>query len=77
MTDGNCSNQVTLMRIRERKKNWPAALFCPIHQCLMRVRRVVDQQQYRYCPVEGCCKTLKTTRSKVPRRRTKAEPLSS
>ncbi|HEY2251694.1 MAG TPA: hypothetical protein VGH74_11560 [Planctomycetaceae bacterium] len=65
------------MRIRERKKNWPAALFCPIHHCLMRVRRVVENQQYRYCPVEGCRETLKTTRLKLPRPRTEAASLNS
>ena len=55
----------THKRKRRRKKHWPAALFCPIHHCLMRVRCVVGQKQYRYCPVPDCDSSLQTRRTKL------------
>ena len=62
------------MRIRKRKKHWPAALFCPIHNCLMRVRCVVGQRQYRYCPADGCHEARQTERTKPPKPRRVAMP---
>jgi|GEM_PF-5377239 len=56
-------------RKRKRTKARPAVVLCPIHKCLMRVRCVIEQQQYRYCPVDGCRKTAKTKRTKPPRPR--------
>jgi hypothetical protein len=65
------------MRNRKRRKHWPAALFCPIHDCLMKVRCVVGQRQYRYCPVAGCHHALQTERAKLPRPRKTLAPAST
>jgi hypothetical protein len=66
--------QAAIMRIRSRKKYRPAALFCPVHRCLMPVRCVVGQRQYRYCPVDGCIQAVQTERTKLPRPRKLADP---
>jgi hypothetical protein len=57
------------MRNRKRRKHRPAAQFCPIHHCLMKVRCVIDQRQYRYCPVDDCDQSARTERTKLPRPR--------
>jgi hypothetical protein len=35
---------------------------CPTHGVRLLVRRTIDDVQYRYCTVPGCCETLRTRR---------------